>query len=816
MAMELHRGVFVTLITLFFFVQFGFSSTTTTATETERQALVQLRKSLGISRLAPKTAEPCRNWTGVKCRNGRVVALNITVGTGLSLSYEPHFLTFVQCFRFRAQMFHSRRLTKLQVLDLRFCSLTGSIPSSLGGLTELTFLSLSGNELTGRLPSELGRLSGLTVLDLSDNSLTGTVPNTVSSLRYLTRIDLSRNFLSGLNLSDNAFTGSLLLHLGSLSSLVTLDLSKNSLSGSLPSVLFSILFKLEVLILNENAFDGTIPATLWSGINLQFLDLSGYKITGPLPKLATSNNVNYSGATFNVSNNLLYGSLNNILLSKFKVIDLSNNYFQGEVQIGGFNNDVTALARNCLRMIPNQRNFGVCYFQGEVQIGGFNNDVTALARNCLRMIPNQRNFGACRVFYVQRRLAFSPGSAQGPAQSPLQNSKSRNNKEVIFILVGIFVGLGFIMILIPVLVVLLKRGENHGSIITIQRQRGTTNVGTDPEVENPTAPPKDHEFKASLGESFSYEQMLHFTYNFAEANLIKHVRFHMQDWCRLGCRPWDTAWRTSMRNSVYKYMPNGDLATSLHSITCSDDKFQSLDWITRLKFGFHQGNDTNMTFNLYSLRLLINAINAKKFLVFGSSFATCSQDVYCFGKVLLELITGNIGFSNSDDAATKEWLEHTLSDISIYDKDQVSKIVDPNLIVDDDLLEEVWAVAIVAKSCLSPKPSKRPPMRYVLKALENPVNVVREESYSSRLRTSSSRSWSFAILGSWRLSSSEISTATGTGHTNREGTNCFKHSGRVGSQGSGGMDLSSIHKRSSNGIFPEPLATQGIERQDEH
>ncbi|QHN93429.1 putative LRR receptor-like serine/threonine-protein kinase [Arachis hypogaea] len=474
MAMELHRGVFVTLITLFFFVQFGFSSTTTTATETERQALVQLRKSLGISRLAPKTGEP-----------ESILFNNLTSSQQSALD--------------------SHSLTNLTFLP-SFCSLTGSIPSSLGGLTELTFLSLSGNELTGRLPSELGRLSGLTVLDLSDNSLTGTVPNTVSSLRYLTRIDLSRNFLSG------------------LSSLVTLDLSKNSLSGSLPSVLFSILFKLEVLILNENAFDGTIPATLWSGINLQFLDLSGYKITGPLPKLATSNNVNYSGATFNVSNNLLYGSLNNILLSKFKVIDLSNNYFQGEVQIGGFNNDVTALARNCLRMIPNQRNFGVCYFQGEVQIGGFNNDVTALARNCLRMIPNQRNFGACRVFYVQRRLAFSPGSAQGPAQSPLQNSKSRNNKEVIFILVGIFVGLGFIMILIPVLVVLLKRGENHGSIITIQRQRGTTNVGTDPEVENPTAPPKDHEFKASLGESFSYEQMLHFTYNFAEANLIKHGR----------------------------------------------------------------------------------------------------------------------------------------------------------------------------------------------------------------------------------------------------------------------------------------------------
>ncbi|KAK8285669.1 hypothetical protein V6Z12_D08G240400 [Gossypium hirsutum] len=65
--------------------------------------------------------------------------------------------------------------------------------------------------------------------------------------------------------------------------------------------------------------------------------------------------------------------------------------------------------------------------------------------------------------------------------------------------------------------------------------------------------------------------------------------------------------------------------------------------------------------------------------------------------------------------------------------------MDPSSIVDEDLLEEVWAMAIVARSHLNPKPSKRPSMKHILKPLENPLEVVREESFSSsRLRTISS------------------------------------------------------------------------------
>lgn len=198
----------------------------------------------------------------------------------------------------------------------------------------------------------------------------------------------------------------------------------------------------------------------------------------------------------------------------------------------------------------------------------------------------------------------------------------------------------------------------------------------------------------------------------------------------------------------------------------------------------------------------------------GTSTASCAHDIYCFGKVLLELVTGKLGISSSDDATWREWLEITLPYISIYDKEMVSKIVDSSLIVDEDLLEEVWAMAIVAKSCLNPKPAKRPPMKYILRALENPFKVVRAESFNSgRLRTTSSRRlWNTTFFGSWRHSSTD--SANLPIHMHRDSMGSLKQTGRVSSYGSSGIEHSSSNKRLSNEIFPEPMEIHDIERQE--
>ncbi|KAE9600096.1 putative protein kinase RLK-Pelle-LRR-XIV family [Lupinus albus] len=819
--MVVQRRLTLSAVIILLFVQLGFCLNS----RTEWLSLLELRSSLGIrGKDWPIKAEPCRNWTGVQCRNGRVIGINIT---GLKRTrfgrVDPSFnvdalanFTILASFNASGFMLNGsipewfgQYLSALQVLDLRSCSITDLIPESLKGLSMLKTLLLSGNSLTGRIPSSLGLLSELSVLDLSGNSLSGSVPNSLWKLGNLTSLDLSFNFLSGsippelgslsnlhiLNLSDNGLTGSIPIQLGTLSKLVELDLGMNSLSGSLPDSLFSRTFDIKVLILRGNMFGGALPNSLWSLPSLRFLDLSSNNLTGPLPKLA---NVGSNGSIFNLSINLFYGSLN-ISLNRFKMIDLSGNYLQGEVQGGG--------------------------------------NVT-LSRNCLQIIPDQRDLRECRLFYSQRNLPFTPG-VQEATQSPFPKSESSNNKRVIFILAGTIGGLGFTVLVVLVLILILRHCSNHS---TSAIRRGTTNGGPIPEGESPT-PPKDPVFVTGVGEAFTFEQILHLTGNFSEANIIKHG--HSGDFFWGLVEGGATVVVKKVDLNLFK---RESYIVELGLLSKVSHARLSLDWITRLKIAIgaaeglaylhesspplvhrdvqassillddkfevrlgslsevtSQGDLHQSVFSrLFSKPLSFNQGNP------GTSSVTSDFDVYCFGKILLELVTGNLDVSSSDDATTKEWIEQTLSYITIYDKERVTKILDPSLIVDEDLLEEAWAMAIVARSCLNPKPSKRPLMRHVLKALENPLKVVREDNGSSaRLRTTSSRrSWGTAFFGSWRHSSSENATSTGNA---REGTSSFKQSDRVGSQSSTGNDHSSSHKRSSNEIFPEPLEMQEVE-----
>ncbi|KAL0314694.1 UNVERIFIED_CONTAM: putative LRR receptor-like serine/threonine-protein kinase [Sesamum angustifolium] len=797
------------------------------SSEAEWRALLDLRSSLGIrAKDWHKKANPCLNWTGIECKDGHVTGITLS---GLRRTREgrlnPRFAidslpNFPLLSTFNSSGFElpgqipewlGDRLSNLEVLDLRSSSIYGSIPSSLGSLSRLSSLYLSNNLIAGNMPTALGKLFSLSVLDLSQNSLTGQIPGEISALGNLSRLDLSSNYLSGeiplsfgslstlkqLNLSNNSLSAFIPAQLGNLSQLIELDLGFNSFLGSLPKELgglrslrkmlvgnnrlegslldglFQELARLEYLVLCENSFVETLPDAIWSMSHLKYLDVSGNNLT--------------------------------------------------------------------------------VYFQSLL---------------LLSIVSGQRNSEACLNFYSERGLYFGNDSGHEPLEPPLvQPSKSR--KRLVYVMVGVFGGLGFIVVLITGILLLLKVC-NTGST---NHQRDNLNVRP---VAGGGIEPSHKVFidLSNVGESFTYEQMLVATCNFSTENLIKQGHsgdlFHgtLEGGYSVVVKRVDlrsTGGESVMSELdlfgrvshprlvplvghcledehekflVYKYMPNGDLSNAMYRLTNAEEDLQSLDWITRLKIAIgaaealsylhhectppvvHRDIEASSILldDKYEVRLgsfsevcppgaqqnyclFFHLVlrNLNTFLFgddvqdFGkqpseSSTVTCAYDVYCFGKVLLELVTGRLGISRLNDADAKQWLESNLPYISIHEKERVIKIVDQSLIIDEDLLEEVWAIAIVAKSCLNPKASRRPSMRHVLKALENPFKVVREENFSSgRLRMGSSRrSWTAAFFSSWHHSSSDSSNMSA--QTNREIIGGLRQSERVGSRGSGVND----------------------------
>ncbi|XVF68619.1 hypothetical protein PTKIN_Ptkin11bG0016100 [Pterospermum kingtungense] len=164
----------------------------------------------------------------------------------------------------------------VEVIELSSNSLTGTLPNQTSQFLRLATFKVSNNSLQGVLPEVLGTYLELKVIDLSLNHLNGSLlPSFFMSTK-----------LSYLNLSGNDFTGSVphqdINNMPSESSaenlsLVILDLSYNSLSGPFPLEIAKF-HNLEFLNLANNKFEGSIPDNLpdnLKGFNVSFNNFSG-------------------------------------------------------------------------------------------------------------------------------------------------------------------------------------------------------------------------------------------------------------------------------------------------------------------------------------------------------------------------------------------------------------------------------------------------------------------------------------------------------------------------------------------------------------
>eukprot|EP01018_Ginkgo_biloba_P009732 Gb_35377 [translate_table: standard] len=151
------------------------------------------------------------------------------------------------------------RVTKLV---LEYLHLNGTFAEkTLNRLDQLRVLSLKGNALTGDIP-DLSELHNLKTLFLNENKFRGSLPDSISDLHRLKVIVLS----------DNA------------------------LSGQIP-VALTRLPRLYVLRLDNNRLGGGIPAFNQSGI--RFFNVSNNRFSGPIPETAALSRFNSSSFSGN-------------------------------------------------------------------------------------------------------------------------------------------------------------------------------------------------------------------------------------------------------------------------------------------------------------------------------------------------------------------------------------------------------------------------------------------------------------------------------------------------------------------------------------
>ncbi|KAJ0448042.1 putative protein kinase RLK-Pelle-LRR-III family [Helianthus annuus] len=183
----------------------------------------------------------------------------------------------------------------LEFLDLSQNRLTGSFPELTAQFLRLNHLNLSHNSLDSSIPKVITQLPKLTVLDLGFNRFDGPFPNGLISMPTLQQLHLQSNKLSG---RIESFPSSFV---SNVSNIRVLDVSDNQLDGDFPDG-FNSLTGLQFLDISGNNFSGSLPSSLTGLTDLVSLDISQNHFTGPLLK-----NLTDGLTSFNASYNDLSG-----------------------------------------------------------------------------------------------------------------------------------------------------------------------------------------------------------------------------------------------------------------------------------------------------------------------------------------------------------------------------------------------------------------------------------------------------------------------------------------------------------------------------
>ncbi|GAV74408.1 Pkinase domain-containing protein/LRR_1 domain-containing protein/LRR_7 domain-containing protein/LRR_8 domain-containing protein [Cephalotus follicularis] len=620
----------------------------------------------------------------------------------------------------------SNGFQNLQILALGGCQFTGQVPAWLAKLNSLEVLDLSVNHITGSIPGWMGNLPNLFYLDLSSNLITGGFPKELTRLPALAseqaydQVDQTYLQLPVFVVPNNATQQ----QYNQLSNLPpAIYLRNNSLNGDIPNELGQLKF-LHVLDLSHNNFSGNIPDALSNLTNLERLDLSGNHLSGEIP--ASLEGLHFL-SYFNVANNSLQGPIPSS--SQFDTFPQSS--FEGNPGLcglivqrscpsssGTINNDAhheSAKIKLVVGLV-----IGICFCTGIT--------ITLLALWIMakrRIIPGgdpdkiELDTISCNSY-----SGFPPETDKETNLVILFSCTSNEIKDVTiselwkatdnFNQENIIGCGGFALVYKAVLA--------NGTKLAIKKLSGDMGL-------------MEREFKAEV-EALSTAQ---------HENLVPLRGYCVHEGFRL---------------LIYSYMENGSLDYWLHE---KAEGASQLDWPTRLKIA--RGASCGLAYmhricephivhrDIKSSNILLDEKFEARVADFGLSrlilpyhthvttelvgtlgyippeygqawVATLRGDMYSFGVVMLELLTGKRPVEVFKPKMSRElvgWVQHMRSE------GQQDEIFDP-VLREKGFDEEMLQVLDVACMCVNQNPFKRPTIKEVVDWLENVGAAHRNEN----------------------------------------------------------------------------------------
>ncbi|XP_047052266.1 receptor-like protein kinase HSL1 [Lolium rigidum] len=612
-------------------------------------------------------------------------------------------------------------LANLRQLYLASCNLTGKIPSSIGNLGNLGNLDLSFNRLSGEIPASVGNLSSLFQMEAYSNHLSGKIPEGLGSLKMLRNIDISMNLFTG-ELPADMFAGP---------SLESVHIYQNQLTGRLPASLGTARrltdLRMFELVASDNSFSGRVPPSLVQLSQLFLLDLSNNSLSGEIPGVFGR----FKRLTrLNLSHNHLTGIIPPEIgeTSGMDMLDLSNNELSGGVpaQLQNLHPSAFNLSYNKLRG-PLPRFFtasryresflgnpGLCYGlctsnadPDAIQRARINMAATILSTAAIILLIALAWFTYKYRIYKKRAAEIDCEKATWVLTSfhrvdfdemDIVNSLDESN----------VIGEG-------------AAGKVYRSVVgprseaVAVKKLWATTTADGATVDNSK---DDDTFEAEV----------------ATLSRIRHKNI-VKLFCSVTSR--------ACRLLVYEYMPNGSLGDLLHGA-----KAGVLDWPARLKIAVHAAEGlcylhhdcvpSIVHRDVKSNNILLDAEFGAKVADFGVAktlgdepatmsviagscgyiapeyaytlHVTEKSDVFSFGVVILELVTGKSPMAPEiGEKDLVAWVCDTI------DQNGAESVLDQKLA--DQFKNEMRRVLNIGLLCVNKSPNNRPPMRSVVKLL---------------------------------------------------------------------------------------------------